>query len=401
MRKLATFLLVVVVVAAAMFMYGRRDVGREVRFMRVERQRLVSRLTTNGKVLPAEFTAVRSEAEGRVVRLRVKEGSRVRRGEVVAEVDVSAVRGELASAEARKAQARADLEVYERGGAAEALAEIDNGLRQARLDLEIARREAGVTARLVEKNAATKQELTAQQDRVKQLEAQIAGLEKKRGSLLPTGGREAAEARLKEAEAGITLAELRLEKAVIRSPQDGVIYNLAIRNGAFLRPGDLVGEVGQLNRLKVTVYVDEPELGRVSVGMAVAISWDAAPGESWKGEVEMMPAQIVAIGTRQVGEVRCGIENRDGRLPAGANVNVEIVAEVVENALSIPKEALRREGGKTGVFVRSGDQVRWREVELGTSSLTHVEVKNGLQEGEAVALPAEPPLADGEKIRAG
>jgi len=137
------------------------------------------------------------------------------------------------------------------------------------------------------------------------------------------------------------------------------------------------------------------------VGMAVAISWDAAPGESWKGEVEMMPAQIVAIGTRQVGEVRCGIENRDGRLPAGANVNVEIVAEVVENALSIPKEALRREGGKTGVFVRSGDQVRWREVELGTSSLTHVEVKNGLQEGEAVALPAEPPLADGEKIRAG
>ena len=61
---------------------------------------------------------------------------------------------------------------------------------------------------------------------------------------------------------------------------------LFFRAGSYVSPGDLVANVGQAGRLRVRVYVDEPELGRVAVGQPVTITWDALPGQSWPGKVE-------------------------------------------------------------------------------------------------------------------
>jgi HlyD family secretion protein len=82
-----------------------------------------------------------------------------------------------------------------------------------------------------------------------------------------------------------------------------------------------LGEIGNLSDLRAVVFVDEPEMGRVAVGMPVEFTWDALPGRVWKGHVERMPAQIVTMGSRQVGEIVCRLENEDRALPAGANVN--------------------------------------------------------------------------------
>jgi len=146
------------------------------------------------------------------------------------------------------------------------------------------------------------------------------------------------------------------------------------------------------------VYVDEPELGKVGRGMPVEIQWDARPGEKWLGKVENLPTQIVALNTRQVGEVVCLIDNEKGLLPPGANVNAEIRSAVVENALAIPKAALRRGEKGSGVLVLVGDRVEFRAVELGITSITHAEVRSGLKEGDAVALPADGNLEPGERV---
>jgi multidrug efflux pump subunit AcrA (membrane-fusion protein) len=128
--------------------------------------------------------------------------------------------------------------------------------------------------------------------------------------------------------------------------------------------------------------------------MPVAITWDALPGRVWKGEVESMPTQIVALGTRQVGEVIVTIENQGLELLPGTNVNAEIQSQVVENALTVPKEAIRRDG----VFVLRDGRVRWTPVRLGPSSLTRTAVLSGVSEGDMVALNTEAPLEDGERV---
>jgi multidrug efflux pump subunit AcrA (membrane-fusion protein) len=101
-----------------------------------------------------------------------------------------------------------------------------------------------------------------------------------------------------------------------------------------------------------------------------------------------------------VGEVICTIENPGMELPPGANVNAEIQTQVVENAITIPKEAVRRNAAnQVGVFVLSGDTVQWRSVRLGASSVTRTAVE-GLAEGDAVALSTEQPLQNGERVQA-
>jgi multidrug efflux pump subunit AcrA (membrane-fusion protein) len=112
-----------------------------------------------------------------------------------------------------------------------------------------------------------------------------------------------------------------------------------------------------------------------------------------------MPTQIVALGTRQVGEVGCVIDNPDRDLLPGTNVDVEIQSKVVDNALTIPREALRRQGDQSGVFVLApGNTIAWRPVQLGVSTTTRAEVTSGLSDSDSVALPTDKPLHAGMDV---
>jgi HlyD family secretion protein len=156
--------------------------------------------------------------------------------------------------------------------------------------------------------------------------------------------------------------------------------------------------VGQLGRLRVRLYVDEPELGRVSEGQPVTITWEALTGKEWKGSVERKPGSIQPLGTRQVGEVICWIDNPGHQLIPGTNVDATIRTAVVENALVIPKETLRRDTQGTFVFRLDGDKVERRAVKTGNSSISEVQVTEGLNPGDAVALPTDVPLKAGDRV---
>jgi HlyD family secretion protein len=138
----------------------------------------------------------------------------------------------------------------------------------------------------------------------------------------------------------------------------------------------------------------------VTKGMPVRITWDAAPGRDWKGVVNKLPTQVTALGTRQVGEIVCLIDNPRRELLPGTNVNVDIRAESAENALTIPKEALRNEKGQEGVYVLHGDAVQWKTVALGIGNTTRTQVTSGLNQDDAVALLADKTLRDGMPVKA-
>ena len=397
LRRLLLFLIPVAALLAWLLIRGTPP--PEVPWITATRETLVSTLTTNGKVEPIEWAAVHAEIAGPVERIHVQRGQAVHQGQILATIAAAEAQAELSSARTRIAQAHSELEVLESGGSAREIAEIESGLHRARSDLDAAKREVTTLDRLTAKKAATAAELSAARERVRAAELQIESLERRRRSLVTDPDRRGAQAKMAEAQSGAEAASKRIASGIVRSPLSGMLYALETRPGEFVQPGQLIARVGQLSQLRVILYVDEPELGRVAKGMPVTITWDALPGREWKGQVETVPLEVVPIGTRQVGEVICTIDNPDVSLIPGTNINAEVRSKVIPNALVLPKDALRREGNVTGVFVIQDDKVVWRPVKTGAASVTKAEVLSGVTEGDRVALPIDSPLKSGEAVR--
>ena len=376
----------------------RRTAPPEIPFAKAAKGPIVSTLSTNGKVEPIEWASARAERPGAIKKVAVRRGQHVTRGAVLVELDTRDANAQLATAEAQIAQAQAQRQALLQGGSPVERAQIENDLQRARLDLEAARRDAEAVDRLVTKQAAPQTELTSARQRVEQLQIQVQALEDRRKALVSTTDKEIAEARLQQALASANLARSNLALSTVRAPIDGVVYQFDLRIGSFVNAGDLVAEVGKLERVRVAVYVDEPELGRVRLSAPVLITWDAAPNRQWKGTVDRLPTQIVALGTRQVGEVGCVIENPDNDLLPGTNINAEIESSAMQLALTIPRSALRREGSENGVLVLVEDHVEWRPVKLGISSYTRVQVLSGLNEGDSIALPNDRAIKSGTRV---
>jgi HlyD family secretion protein len=405
MKRWSWLVGLLVVVAGLIFVATRRAAPPEVPFAKAKRETLVSLLTTNGKTEPLEWAPLHAERAGRVSRLLVSRGQTVAAGAAMAVMEDNESQAAIATAQARLEQARAEVANLQRGGRAVELAESAAAVQRLKIDRTTLQRELSSLERLVEKNAATRVELDAAKDRAAQLDAQISAQEARRAALVGQGDVTVAQARVRDAEAALAQAKLRSEQATLRAPRGGVVYDLPAREGGWLEAGALVARVGDLSRLKVTVYVDEPDLGRARKGLPVTLTWDAMPGREWQGVVDMVPSQVIGLGSRQVGEVVTIAENPQRDLPPGANVNARIRSQVVEGALSIPKAALRRNQSELGVFVLEGGRpetgrLAWRAVKVGSSSDYRAEIQSGLKEGDAVALPSERTLAAGLEVTA-
>jgi HlyD family secretion protein len=398
-RRTLILIFLVLIVVVVGWGVSRRAAPPQIPFVKVTRDTLTSTLTTNGKVEPIEWASARAERQGVIRKVFVQRGQQVAAGAPIVSLDDSAAAAELATAEAQIAGARAQERPLQQGGSAAERTEIDNQLAKATLDLATAQRDLASSQRLFDKQAGAKFEVDTNKTRVAALEEAIRGLEKRRAALVEPSQKQSAQAKLEEAEASATLARHNLELSVIHAPIGGTIYQFDQRVGGFLNAGDVVASIGRLEQVRVTVYVDEPDLGRIGIGMPVAITWQAMPGRVWKGIVEKLPTQIVPLVTREVGEVSCVIENPDRDLLPGTNIDAEIQSRVVKDALIIPKEVLRRDSGQTGVYLLgAGNRIEWRTVQIGISSLTKVQITQGLRDNDAVALPTDKPIKAGSKV---
>jgi HlyD family secretion protein len=393
--------LIVLAIAGVVLWSLEQQRGRppQITFVRAVHEDISSLVSTNGKVEPVESGVARAERSGAVKKILVQRGQRVEIGQTLVELDSSDAQAELKTAEARQAAIRAEMQVLSQGGRAADRAVIDTGLDKARLELKIAQDQYASAVRLRDKKAGTEVEVRTAKEAMDRAQAQIQALQQQRASLVAPSDHSGAEARLDEAKTAAQLAEARIRMSVVQAPIAGIVYQFDLKPGAYLNAGDLVASIGRLDHVHVKVYVDEPDLGRVMKGMPVTITWDALPGRQWKGTVDRTPNEIVAMGARQVGEVTCNIDNPAMDLLPGTNVNAVILSETVENAIAIPKEAVYRQQGQTGVYLLEGDRIRWRKITQGVNNTTRTQVKE-LKDGDAVALPSEKPLKDGMLVEA-
>jgi HlyD family secretion protein len=397
-RVILWLLALVVAGALGWSLLNWRNQPAEIPFAKVVRETVISAVSTNGKVEPIDWAPARAERSGAVVAILIERGKHVEQDTALVEIDASEAKADLASAEARIEQAHADLAVLEKGGRATDLADISSGIERAKLDLDTAQNDFDSFTRLLAKGAATRQDVALAKQRVENAQLQIRSWEQKRTSLVAAPDKSAALARLHDAESAAQLAQQRIKQSVVRAPISGTVYQFDLKRGAYLTAGDVVASIGKLERVRVNVFVDEPDLGRVTRGLPVSITWDALPGRTWKGEVDKTPTQIEKLDSRQVGQVLCVIENPDRDLLPGTNVTAEIRAEQVQNALTIPREAIRRELGQAGVFTLSGDRIVWKKITMGIGNTTRAQVE-GLSEGDSIALPTEKPLKEGMVVK--
>ena len=400
MKKLLLVLLLVGVAAVLVWGVLRKNEPPKVAFAHVKRQTLVSTLPTNGKVEPFAWQPVRAETSGVVSRIAVEDGQSVALGAVMATISDPSLQSEIETAQAKVNEARANLNAFEAGGKPAEFTDIENNLARARFDLAQAKKSLASLQRLAEKHAATQQEVDSAREKSQQLELEIAGYDKRRATLVAPHDVAAARARLADAESAVRLAQQRSALSAVHAPMAGIVYGREIRQGSYVNAGDLVANIGRMDQLRVRVFVDEPELGRVAEGQPVTITWDALPGRQWKGKVEKKPVAIQALGSRQVGEVICAIENDGRALIPGTNVNAEIRTAVVDNALVVPKETLRHDAQGDYVFALKGDVLERRSVKKGASSITQVQIVEGLSDADTVALPADIPLKAGDRVSA-
>jgi HlyD family secretion protein len=386
-------------VVALTWALSKRTHPVDTPFTKVVRETVVSTLNTNGKVEPLEWASARAERAGVVKRVYVQRGQTVRTGAPLVALDVREAASQLATAQAQIQEAQAQEQVVNQGGRNVERTQIEGELASAKLELQVAQKDVATLERLVAKQAATRQELDAARQRVDRAETHIRALEQRRAALVGSTDKQIADARIKQAEAAAALARGNLSLSTVSAPIAGTVYQFDLKIGSFVNAGDLVANIGKLDKVRVIVYVDEPDLGRVVKGEPVVITWDAMPNRQWKGAVDKLPTQVIPLGSRQVGEVSCVIENPDRDLLPGTNINAEIQSKVVTDALTIPKEALRHEGGKTGVYVLTpGDRVAWRNVKVGVSSYTKTQALSGVAEGDSVLLPTDKPIKDGARV---
>jgi HlyD family secretion protein len=371
-----------------------------VAFQQARRENLESSITTNGRVEPLSWAVARAEADGLVERMLVTVGQSVRAGDALVQLTSGELRAERTAAVARLEEAAAALALLESGGRVTERTELDAALSQAKLERSSLEREIATVERLVAKNAAPAQELRSLKEKLDSVQDRINSTTARKAGLIQPEDVNAARARRQAAVAAVASIDSRLRTLVVRAPVAGTVYEVEAKPGAWFARGSAAAKIGQLEEVKVFVYVDEPELGRVQPNMPVSITWDARNAQEWKGTVDELPRQVVAMGTRQVGEVICRIANPSRELLPGTNINARILSERVSNALTIGKECLRRENGQAGVFLLQNDRIVWRPVRTGPASITRAVILEGLSAGDRVAMPVDTALKSGMTVQA-
>jgi HlyD family secretion protein len=357
-----------------------------IRTTTVERGSIRSLITTNGKVEPIRNFEAHSLVPTTVKRLLVKEGDHVRKGQLLLQLDDADLRSQAARAQAHIRAAQADEADLSTGGTREEMLTLDSQLIKAHSARDAAQRNLDAMRRLSQQGASSAGEVKQAEDDLQRTQADVTLLEQKKKDRYSQTEVAKVRAQGAEAQATYDAAENALQKSSVRAPFEGIVYTLPVKQGAYVQTGDLLLQVGDLSRMLVRTFVDEPEIGRLVPGQRIEVTWDALPDRVWKGSVITIPATVKLRGSRNVGEVTCTVDNRDLRLLPNVNVGVTVITAEHSGVLTVRREAVRMDDTKPYVYQVEDGVLRRREVQVSLQNLTRVEITAGLRENSVVAL---------------
>ena len=384
---------------------GRKPVPR-VPTQAVKRANISSAISTNGKIEPVTPYEMRALVQSHITNVHATEGQAVKKGQLLLDLDDVQLRADVSHAREELVNNQENLRIAKSGGQVTQLAQLESDIQK--IDVDRARLQALVATldKLVAQQAATPHDLNDARANLARTESERDRLIAARADFTRQAKLDADRQTLLVSQSQETLRNLqqKLNSTHITSPADGTLYSLPMHLNDPVKEGDLLAAVADLRHVRVRAFVDEPELGGLIPGQNITVTWDALTGRSWSGRTTQIPRQVVAHGTRTVGELLCIINNDDQRLIPNTNVNVRIELAVRSNVMVVSRGAVLFEGAHRSVFVvESGTPnsiLHKREVQLGISDSTTYEVLSGVNEGDVVAILGnlnQP--TDGMKVR--
>jgi len=403
-----------VIVGVAAFMAvtaaKRGNKGTEVRIEAVEKRDLVASVTASGQVQPQTKVDVAADISGRIVRLAVKEGQMVARGQFLLEIDPSQYIAAVQRAEAALSASKAQE-------------------AQAKANFIQAQRNYERSAEIKKANAQLVSDEQLEQLRT-QAEVQQAL-------------NEAATHQVEQAAAQLRDAKSSLAKTTILAPMSGRVTRLAVEQGETAVPGTFNKDaatlltIADMSVLETKVKVDETDVARIEVGDSAIVQIDAFPDTTFLGRVTKISNSSVKGAAAAAGSSDQAVDYevtiqlidppKDTRPDFSATakvvtdaraavLSIPIIAltvrenEALENtdtaAIALGRTTTTKEVGKKdveGVFIVGTDnKVTFRPVKVGIAGEKYFEVLNGLKEGERIVggtYQAIRELKDGALVR--
>lgn len=373
-----------------------------VRTTTVERGPIRSLISTNGKIEPIRNFEAHAPVASTVKHLYVSEGDHVTKGQLLLQLDDADLRSQAARAQAQMTAAQADQADVTTGGTREEILTLEAQLTKARNQRDYDDRNLQALRRLQQQGAASSGEVKQAEDQLQRANTDLTLLQQKQKDRYSQPEVAKVQAQGAEARAAYDAAEDTLRKSTVRALFDGIVYSLPVKQGAYVQTGDLLLQEGDLSKMLVRTFVDEPDIGRLTEGQKIEVTWDAVPDRVWNGVVSTVPSTVKLHGARNVGEVTCTVDNRDLRLLPNVNVGVTIITAEDRGVLTLQREAVHMDDTKPYVYQVVNGELKRRDVEVSLQNLTRVEISGGLAPDAVVALSSiDPtkPLADGARVK--
>ncbi len=350
----------------------------------VVRRNLLIRLKTPGEAVTEKKIVLRAETSGVVKTLGVREGSRVREGDILLRLDDEEHKLRLERHEAMRLKYLSELLLEDKFTFGESLPS-DAG----RESIDRLRGEFEKANALYEKGLIPR----ADYEKLKK------DYEKR---LIESGGKKeqvrAAAKGLTQAEIDCELARLDLQKTRIKAPFAGVVTDIRVSADEHITNGQELMTLVNTDQVKVLAGVLESEIDKIKPGREVNVRFTAYPGKLFKGIVDAVSPLVDPSG--RTCKVHILMTDPAGEIKPGMHAEVEIVSEIYKNRLLVPQSAVLVRGGRKLVFAVEGERAKWRYVDVGVENEEYAEILSGVLEGEMVIVEGHFTLAHDARVAA-
>jgi HlyD family secretion protein len=429
-------LVVALAVVAANFWFRKQD-GVTVNAEALRKRDLEAIVSVSGKIQPKRQVNISANTMGRVTRLAVEEGQRVKAGQFLLEIDPRSLSGQLQRGEASVAAAQSSLQ------------HARTLVQQARASVELARQNLRRQEDLWKEGLTTREALERAQNDLDVREAEFRARQQ---------DVQTREQQIRQEQAGLETTRYNLSQIIIESPMDGIVTRRNIEQGENVvvgtmnNPGTVLLTIADMSVIEAEVEVDETDIPSVTLGQEAKVTIDAVEEKTFRGKVTEIgnsPIQTAgaaaATGQRQATNFKVVItlEEQVPDVRPGFTCTAEITTATRSQVVSVPIQSLtvremlfdqkgnlvheppparRRRGGTSveptvsaaepppghtrketeGVFVVRDGRAVFVAVKVGVAGEKYFEVLSGLKEGDRVItgpFNSVRQLADGEPVK--
>ena len=402
-KVLTISLIVIIIVVLAIFLFNKRggdssavdssknslknpkpeETPLSVKVAKASRGDLIIKLKSPGEAVTDRKIIIKAEVEGVVNKINVKESQHVKKGDLLIELDDKKYMLEVDSAEASRLSKLSELLLEKRFSGAEN-ASVDYDRKKISKIIE----QFENTKKLYQKGLISREKF---EDTQKEYEMVLIESGEKKDEIM------AAAKGLTQAEVNVKKAKMNLQKTKILAPFQGIICDIQVSPGEHVTSGMELFTLVDISKINVHARVLESEIGKMEVGREVDLRFSAYPGKVFKGKVKAISPIVNAED--KTCKVIIDVANPEEEIKPGMHAEVEIAAEIYENKLLIPQEAVLVRSGRKLVFVYDDGLAKWRYIETGLENEDYAEVLDNVKEGELVLVDGHFTLSHDARVK--